>query len=122
MWLFVFKQKTAYEMRISDWSSDVCSSDLSPAGAADATARLLLPPRIAGRPRANRSRLRRLQAAAGGQPRRPGRRTLLAREPADRKSAVSGKSVSVLVDPGGRRIINKKNTNTTYSNTVVRRM
>src|SRR3546814_7024733 len=29
---FVFKQKTAYEMRISDWSSDVCSSDLSAAG------------------------------------------------------------------------------------------
>src|SRR3546814_5699756 len=29
--LFVFfKQKTAYEMRISDWSSDVCSSDLQP--------------------------------------------------------------------------------------------
>src|SRR3546814_10255814 len=27
--LFFFKQKTAYEMRISDWSSDVCSSDLS---------------------------------------------------------------------------------------------
>src|SRR3546814_14367576 len=27
---FFFKQKTAYEMRISDWSSDVCSSDLSP--------------------------------------------------------------------------------------------
>src|SRR3546814_20671861 len=32
MWyicFFFFKQKTAYEMRISDWSSDVCSSDLS---------------------------------------------------------------------------------------------
>src|SRR3546814_21045647 len=36
MWLmfvcclfFFFKQKTAYEMRISDWSSDVCSSDLT---------------------------------------------------------------------------------------------
>src|SRR3546814_1779994 len=29
---FFFKQKTAYEMRISDWSSDVCSSDLKPAG------------------------------------------------------------------------------------------
>src|SRR3546814_76375 len=28
--LFFFKQKTAYEMRISDWSSDVCSSDLGP--------------------------------------------------------------------------------------------
>src|SRR3546814_3497314 len=30
---FFFKQKTAYEMRISDWSSDVCSSDLDPADA-----------------------------------------------------------------------------------------
>src|SRR3546814_3055429 len=28
MYYFCFKQKTAYEMRISDWSSDVCSSDL----------------------------------------------------------------------------------------------
>src|SRR3546814_3220684 len=28
--LFFFKQKTAYDMRISDWSSDVCSSDLPP--------------------------------------------------------------------------------------------
>src|SRR3546814_3200547 len=28
MFVFFFKQKTAYEMRISDWSSDVCSSDL----------------------------------------------------------------------------------------------
>src|SRR3546814_12770244 len=28
MCVFLFKQKTAYEMRISDWSSDVCSSDL----------------------------------------------------------------------------------------------
>src|SRR3546814_7853307 len=27
--IFFFKQKTAYELRISDWSSDVCSSDLS---------------------------------------------------------------------------------------------
>src|SRR3546814_2684557 len=33
MWFFFFffKQKTAYEMRISDWSSDVCSSDLGAA-------------------------------------------------------------------------------------------
>src|SRR3546814_6889369 len=29
---FFFKQKTAYEMRISDWSSDVCSSDLGLGG------------------------------------------------------------------------------------------
>src|SRR3546814_3672744 len=32
---FFFKQKTAYEMRISDWSSDVCSSDLEDFGAWD---------------------------------------------------------------------------------------
>src|SRR3546814_2149077 len=31
-WFFFFKQKTAYEMRISDWSSDVCSSDLRAKG------------------------------------------------------------------------------------------
>src|SRR3546814_1371795 len=32
LFFFFFKQKTAYEMRISDWSSDVCSSDLAPGG------------------------------------------------------------------------------------------
>src|SRR3546814_4425897 len=32
---FFFKQKTAYEMRISDWSSDVCSSDLALVGIVD---------------------------------------------------------------------------------------
>src|SRR3546814_19160283 len=36
--VFFFKQKTAYEMRISDWSSDVCSSDLeNPAGRGEKT-------------------------------------------------------------------------------------
>src|SRR3546814_9586527 len=35
---FFFKQKTAYEMRISDWSSDVCSSDLC-----ERTSPLLMP-------------------------------------------------------------------------------
>src|SRR3546814_20293276 len=40
MIFFFFKQKTAYEVRISDWSSDVCSSDLRPViGVAAATAR-----------------------------------------------------------------------------------
>src|SRR3546814_6118373 len=33
VFFFFFKQKTAYEMRISDWSSDVCSSDLHDAWA-----------------------------------------------------------------------------------------
>src|SRR3546814_10134704 len=36
---FFFKQKTAYEMRISDWSSDVCSSDLTDTAAATLAAR-----------------------------------------------------------------------------------
>src|SRR3546814_8768906 len=44
IYVFVFfKQKTAYEMRISDWSSDVCSSDLIPLtklSTADASAAL----------------------------------------------------------------------------------
>src|SRR3546814_4143725 len=37
---FFFKQKTAYEMRISDWSSDVCSSDLRKQIENDLAARL----------------------------------------------------------------------------------
>src|SRR3546814_9961259 len=37
MYFFFFKQKTAYEMRISDWSSDVCSSDLIVSAAMDIT-------------------------------------------------------------------------------------
>src|SRR3546814_7671232 len=36
LFFFFFKQKTAYEMRISDWSSDVCSSDLPESGRAAA--------------------------------------------------------------------------------------
>src|SRR3546814_7830345 len=32
VFMFLYKQKTAYEMRISDWSSDVCSSDLASIG------------------------------------------------------------------------------------------
>src|SRR3546814_20082921 len=38
---FFFKQKTAYEMRISDWSSDVCSSDLIALTVVSATGHLL---------------------------------------------------------------------------------
>src|SRR3546814_10599818 len=38
MLVFFFKQKTAYEMRISDWSSDVCSSDLARPGLREALA------------------------------------------------------------------------------------
>src|SRR3546814_8815592 len=41
MGVFFFKQKTAYEMRISDWSSDVCSSDLHPLSEALANSDLI---------------------------------------------------------------------------------
>src|SRR3546814_5720193 len=40
---FFFKQKTAYELRISDWSSDVCSSDLQFVKGADTGLALGLP-------------------------------------------------------------------------------
>src|SRR3546814_3904336 len=77
---FFFKQKTAYEMRISDWSSDVCSSDLlrdAPAGArrrparAPGTARPCQPQLDAdlhrGRCRASDGRLpQRASARVGG--------------------------------------------------------
>src|SRR3546814_850322 len=55
---FFFKQKTAYEMRISDWSSDVCSSDLPPRRHSHPTwrARLL---RVWTRPRSSCPRRRR---------------------------------------------------------------
>src|SRR3546814_16493075 len=112
---FFFKQKTAYEMRISDWSSDVCSSDLLRAPGSRADHRLAAQPRRAwsfwGLPgAAGRSRPH-LPAAPGAraphrlrredQPRAGGQR--------DRKSDVEGKRVSVRVDPGGSRLLTKKN-------------
>src|SRR3546814_4690613 len=49
--LFVlFKQKTAYEMRISDWSSDVCSSDLATDSTAAAVTEGGTPPEVDGTP------------------------------------------------------------------------
>src|SRR3546814_7464472 len=42
-YVFFFKQKTAYEMRISDWSSDVCSSDLICKQVMDVFANAILP-------------------------------------------------------------------------------
>src|SRR3546814_6818537 len=60
VFLFV-KQRTAYEMRISDWSSDVCSSDLAPghANAASNSAAHAPPPRSAGGSRRARMGLER---------------------------------------------------------------
>src|SRR3546814_7932394 len=123
---FFFKQKTAYEMRISDWSSDVCSSDLVGDIAEIAFHRLggaepvegvhheicIAQPAVAVVPVAagvrgfgNGRRQRRDDGAglleiAELQRDRGADHGLL---PLDRKSVVSGKSVSVSVDVGGRR-------------------
>src|SRR3546814_13596857 len=134
---FLFKQKSAYETRISDWSSDVCSSDL------------ILPPRFnryaGGGEYGFHVDGAVMQLAEGEQLRSDLSCTLFLNDPGDyeggrlivsdtfgehdialpagddilypssslhrvedRKSVVSGKSVSVRVDLGGRRIIKKK--------------
>src|SRR3546814_15862697 len=97
--MLFFTQKTAYEMRISDWSSDVCSSDLLVAHRlkfADEQAEggAMLGDRAVA---VDDDHLPAL-AQCGAQPPQE-----------DRKSVVEGKSVSERVDLGGRRIM-KKNT------------
>src|SRR3546814_17642064 len=115
--LCFFKQKTAYEMRISDWSSDVCSSDLIGLEKdGDVVIRVL--PSVAPRPRAEQDKS--LKALAVKMPHRllqAGQYTIVHElspcKPTDRKSVVEGKSVSVRVGLGGRRFIKKKNILTT---------
>src|SRR3546814_16484028 len=111
MFFVFFKQKTAYDMRISDWSSDVCSSDLRQ--------------RRRRRPSVQRDQKRDDYRAGGRQDRgarpagvhgaqrrqrhgglRNGRRPV----GEARQSVGSGKSVSVRVDLGGWRMIKKKKT------------
>src|SRR3546814_2499073 len=100
--LFCFKQKTAYEMRMSDWSSDVCSSDLD-------LPRAARPQRAVGLhlwPR-RRAAVRNVPAA---------RPLFVAVDPLSRSEERRvGKSVSVRVDLGGRRIINKKKKTQQYT-------
>src|SRR3546814_19197421 len=106
-------------MRISDWSSDVCSSDL--------------PLKVCNSHLANSVIA---QSVRGGHAEHPPIRCRLLseKEPSlqpeptghgrDRKSVVSGKSVSVRVDLGGRRIIKKKmNIQESYhGNTTTQKM
>src|SRR3546814_17234683 len=115
---FFFKQKTAYEMRISDWSSDVCSSDLS----VRAQRREIL------RHVDREGEAARLHALAAKDQRRVAGRQIGEHRaqiwhgdddqqrvevghagPLDRKSVVQGTSVSVRIAIGGRRIKNKTN-------------
>src|SRR3546814_15216616 len=94
-------------MRISDWSSDVCSSDLPRQCAASGP----------GGRRQHRRHYRAVRSARHPASRRGLRRALHRSQSllavTDRKSVVSGKSVSVRVDLGGRRIIKKKKKQTT---------
>src|SRR3546814_20514901 len=118
--VFCFKQKTAYEMRISDWSSDVCSSDLAWGVRRGFSGQDRDKPGLSWQPPFAILRaqpivsVRRRSAIAGARgvraSRRPAQIPRLAR---DRKSVVSGKSVSVRVAPGGGSIIKKKKQNTT---------
>src|SRR3546814_15285729 len=102
---FFFKQKTAYEMRISGWSSDVCSSDLGPFGmphqVREAGEDLVVgagdrhPAAVAGLEMAVRTAVERARPHA----------------PADKigRAFVEGKSVSVRVDRDGHRLLEKNN-------------
>src|SRR3546814_4405658 len=60
MYFFFFKQKTAYEMRISDWSSDVCSSDRTRGSVTTRVFGRILQQEVAHR-RAQREQIERLQ-------------------------------------------------------------
>src|SRR3546814_15935002 len=122
--MFSFKQKTAYEMRISDWSSDVCSSDLHLAG--EIAGNRKADTHVAARRREDHSvvadqiatQVDQRAAGVAGVDRGVGldevmvvahaRRVLAQHRTTDRKSVVKGKSVSVRVDVGGGGIMKKK--------------
>src|SRR3546814_13880555 len=121
---FFFKQKTAYEMRISDWSSDVCSSDLAAMAGLGramlpvyATALGAAPDYFDGKFDDALAWLRLIHYPTVedyeedrfglGAHTDSGFLTLL---PQDRKSVGEGKRGSVRVDLGGRRSIKKKQT------------
>src|SRR3546814_2485266 len=107
---FCFKQKTAYEMRISDWSSDVCSSDLTwdVSGNASYVKNKILELPFNGNEK-NRQ--------GGFQAYDPSQGKVVwvggLQEGQDRKSVVKGRSVSGSVDLGGRGLM-KKNNYTKY--------
>src|SRR3546814_8482412 len=103
---FFFKQKTAYEMRISDWRSDVCSSDLGTRSRSWAASSANRPPTAASTSSARKNAWPPV-GRAGDQDRQRLHDGGGAAHHRDRKSVVSGKRVSLRVDLGGRRIIKK---------------
>src|SRR3546814_13689381 len=113
------KQKTAYEVRISDWSSDVCSSDLDGGrgrddfyGGARGGER---PGRRGGYGRGPRRNEVGFFGDLRPEPRAEARifkREEAQQQTGDRKSAAYGKRMAGRVDLGGRRTIKKKQYNT----------
>src|SRR3546814_18600287 len=111
-------------MRISDWSSDVCSSDLAPPPTPQSPENLSAMPAAAHKRRHIRSYAHR-SAARQSRPDDPASTARAAHSGAlhkwtwqlDRKRVVTGKRVSVRVDFGGLRILKKKNQQKTIQNT-----
>src|SRR3546814_16208788 len=105
-------------MRISDWSSDVCSSDLAMLIEPEIRMRekSCSPPSSGSRSASSQNSLNAMQdspsmTSAQGFRLRNSSRTVRPSwnsNSLDRKSVVKGKSVTVRLDPGGRRIFNKK--------------
>src|SRR3546814_16932570 len=118
LFFFFLKQKTAYDMRISDWSSDVCSSDLK--GGRDLQLRIIGTARAL--PRIGPAVVEDIFALAvrlqiSGSRRDQCARSILHHQrrrlpagarPEDRKNVVSGNGVSGRVVLGGPRLIKKK--------------
>src|SRR3546814_20258897 len=127
--MFFFKQKTAYEMRISDWSSDVCSSDLPRARRARRAFPGARRSAVCRRPSAaawawrrsggacvRRDRRRRSMPSWRGQRRIAGWGSGWGGQ--TRKSVVEGKRVLEGVDLGGLRLHNKKSKITKKSTKI----
>src|SRR3546814_12617183 len=95
----------AYEMRISDWISDVCSSDLSACSALGAA---FVVADAGSTVSASRNACPSSPTSEDEGSSSPSSSLIFVVRP-DRKSVVQGKSVSVRVDLGGRRIIKKNN-------------
>src|SRR3546814_7572480 len=117
VFVFFFKQKTAYEMRISDWSSDVCSSDLI-AGEpqrADLDVELAIAraqaDAAAGYPGLARRRLAPLAAAYPGDRRIQRLLGDMGVAAGDRESVVEGQRADVRVALGGCPQIATKQSN-----------
>src|SRR3546814_17173742 len=115
---FFVKRKTAYEMRISDWSSDVCSSDLLAyprsdpgmlaAMSVDLEVHATHAAHAAGHGRSSGLVFNQFNHGGFGRQQQAGHRGGVL-QGGDRKGGVSGKSVSVRVDLVGRRNLKKTN-------------